>query len=251
MQKQPKTSLLYMMKMEYRGGNVQASAFAVSHYNMNPAGWNGFSTLSDFYDKFEATDQRRGVYYNYPAGLPNPGHRVNVGMLIGQQYDLTTDVALKDRKGNPLAFTREVALRETGNNLEVTGIRVIKYPYDYPHKDDQNNNDYVIFRLADVMLMKAEALLRTGDAPGALIVVNLLRAKRGASPLAALDLNELYDERGREMYWEGWRRQDQIRFGKYLGTWVDKPATDATRLLFPIPSNQLAVNPNLTQNPGY
>ncbi len=101
------------------------------------------------------------------------------------------------------------------------------------------------------MLMKAEALLRTGDAPGALIVVNLLRAKRGASPLAALDLNELYDERGREMYWEGWRRQDQIRFGKYLGTWVDKPATDATRLLFPIPSGQLAVNPNLTQNPGY
>ncbi|MEP7251316.1 MAG: RagB/SusD family nutrient uptake outer membrane protein [Ginsengibacter sp.] len=234
-----------------RGGGVNASTFAVSHYNMNPAGWNGFSTLSDFYDKFEATDQRRGVYYSYPAGLPNPGHRVNVGFLIGQQYDLTSDVALKDRKGNPLAFTRTVALREMGNDLEVTGIRVIKYPYDYPHKDAQSNNDYVIFRLADVMLMKAEAQLRSGDAVGALVTVNLLRVKRGATPLASVTLDDMYDERGREMYWEGWRRQDQIRFGKFLGVWSDKPATDASRLLFPIPSSQLAVNPNLTQNPGY
>ncbi len=234
-----------------RGGGVQASTFAVSHYNMNPAGWNGFSTLSDFYDKFEATDQRRGVYYNYPAGLPNPGHRINVGFLIGQQYNLTTDAALSDRKGNPLAFTPTVALRETGNNLEVTGIRVIKYPYDYPHKDDQSNNDFVIFRLGDVMLMKAEAQLRSGDAAGALVTVNLVRVKRGATPLASVTLTNLYDERGREMYWEGWRRQDQIRFGTFLGTWLDKSATDAHVLLFPIPSSQLAVNPNLTQNPGY
>jgi starch-binding outer membrane protein, SusD/RagB family len=234
-----------------RGGNAAASTFAVSHYNMNPGGWNGFSTLSEFYDKFEATDQRRGVYYNYPAGLPNPGHRVNVGFLIGQQYNLTTDAPLNDRKGNPLAFTSTVALRETGNNLEVTGIRVIKYPYDYPHKDAQSNNDFVIFRYADVLLMKAEALLRTGDAAGALTVVNTLRVKRGATPLVSLDVNALYDERGREMYWEGWRRQDQIRFGTYLGVWNGKPATDASRLLFPIPSNQLSVNPNLAQNPGY
>ena len=73
-------------------------------------------------------------------------------------------------------------MRETGNNLEVTGIRVIKYPYDYPHQDAQNNNDWAIFRYADVLLMKAEALLRNGDAPGALIVVNTIRAKRGATP---------------------------------------------------------------------
>ena len=56
-----------------RGVMFVASAFQVDHYNMNPAGWNGFATLSDFYDKFEATDQRRGMYYTYPAGLPNPG----------------------------------------------------------------------------------------------------------------------------------------------------------------------------------
>ena len=65
---------------------------------------------------------------------------------------------LMDRKGNPLVFTREVKLRETGNNLEVTGIRVIKYPFDYATAGDQKNNDFAIFRYADVLLMKAEAI---------------------------------------------------------------------------------------------
>ncbi len=53
------------------------------------------------------------------------------------------------------------------------------------------------------------------------------------------------------MYWEGWRRQDLIRFCKFLEAWQEKPASDANRLVFPIPNDQLAVNPNLTQNPGY
>jgi len=85
---------------------------------MDPGGWNGFATLSDFYDKFDANDQRIGQYYNYPGARPNPGHRRNVGFLIGQQYNLTTDAALQDRKGNPLVFTPTVSLRETGDNLE-------------------------------------------------------------------------------------------------------------------------------------
>ena len=240
-------------KPNVRGGNVRGSAFEVSHYNMNPAGWNGFSTLSDFYDKFDATDQRRGMYYDYPGNLPNPGHRQNNGFLIGQQYNLTTDAPLQDRKGNPLSFTREVKLRETGNNLEVTGIRVIKYPFDYGTPGDQKDNDWTIFRYADVLLMKAEALLRkaTPDPTGALALVNSIRAKRGVADLGAIDLNSLLDERGREMYWEGWRRNDLIRFGKYLEAWQEKSADNPRNLLFPIPSSQLAVNPNLTQNPGY
>ena len=81
----------------------------VSHYNMNPSGWNGFATLSDFYDKFQPTDKRLGGYYTYPAGLPNPGQRTNVGFLIGQQYNLTTDAALNARNPAtaPLSFTRD------------------------------------------------------------------------------------------------------------------------------------------------
>jgi hypothetical protein len=153
----------------------------------------------------------------------------------------------------PLVFTRDVKIRETDpNTLELTGIRVIKYPFDYTTSGDFKKNDFVVFRLADVMLMKAEALLRKGDNGGALAIVNTIRAKRGASNLGSLDLNGMLEERGREMYWECYRRNDLIRFGKWLEAWQEK-AADAgnANLLFPIPSNQLAVNPNLTQNPGY
>ncbi len=240
-------------KPNERGGNVRGPVFGTSHYNMNPSGWNGFSTLSDFYDKFEAADQRRGMVYKYPGALPNPGNRQNVGFLLGQQYNLTTDAPLVDRKNNPLSFTRDVKLKETGNNLEITGIRVIKYPYDYATGGDQKDNDWVVFRYADVLLMKAEAMLRggTGGAAGALTILNSLRAKRLATPLITVDLNAILDERGREMYWEGWRRNDLIRFGRFLQPWQEKAASNAKNLLFPIPSDQLAVNPNLTQNPGY
>jgi hypothetical protein len=208
---------------------------------MNPGGWNGFTTLSDFYDKFEAVDERRGIFYAYPGSLPNPGRRINVGFLVGQQYDLTTDAPLKDRKNNPLSFTREVKLRETGDNLEITGIRVIKYPYDYGTSGDQKNNDFAIFRLADVMLMKAEALLRTGRAAEALVLVNTIRVRRKATPMVSVNLDQLLDERGREMYWEGWRRNDLIRFGKFLQPWQEKAQSNPRNLLFPIPSDQLAV----------
>ena len=203
--------------------------------------------MSDFYNKFEAADTRRGMAY---TGVTNVSG-IRVGFLIGQQFD-ENGVALKDRNGAPLAFTPEVKLKETGTNLEVTGIRVIKYPIDYTG-GDQADNDYVVFRLADVMLMKAEAQLRgaAGGAAGALTIVNTIRTKRGASTLGAITLDGLLDERGRELYWEGWRRQDMIRFGKYLGAWQEKTASGPERLLFPIPNEQLAVNPNLKQNAGY
>jgi hypothetical protein len=234
-----------------RGSGTEGTWFQIAHYNMDPGGWNGFATLSDFYGKFDAGDERLGKYYPYPGALPNPGHRRNVGFLVGQQYNLTTDAALQDRKGNPLVFTPDVHLRETGNDLEITGIRIDKYAYDYANYNSQNNNDWALFRYADVLLMKAEAMLRTGDASGALTVVNDLRDARGVSALGSLTLDNLLDERGREFYWEGWRRNDLIRFGKYLDPWQEKPTDDPKNLLFPIPNSQLAVNPNLTQNPGY
>ncbi len=229
--------------------------YMVNHYNMNPGGWNGWSTLSDFYDKFEATDTRRGVAYSYPGSLPNPGNRVNVGFLEGQQYNLTTGDPLNARNpaSAPLVFTKAVKIRETDpNTLELAGVRAVKYAFDYGTSGDFKKNDYIMFRYADVLLMKAEAMARSGNTAGALPIVNSIRAKRGATALASVDLNALLDERGRELYWESWRRQDLIRFGKYLLAWQEKPADAGTRnLLFPIPSSQLAVNPNLTQNPGY
>ena len=229
--------------------------YMVNHYNMNPGGWNGWSTLSDFYDKFGATDQRRGMAYSYPGSLPNPGNRVNVGFLVGQQYDLTTGAALNARNpaSAPLAFTPAVKIRETDpNTLELAGIRAVKYAFDYGTSGDFKKNDYVVFRYPDILLMKAEAMIRSNNAAGALPIVNSIRAKRGATALASVDLNALLDERGRELYWESSRRSDLIRFGKYLLAWQEKSADAGTKnLLFPIPSSQLAVNPNLSQNPGY
>jgi len=165
---------------------------------------------------------------------------------------MKTGAALKDRTGAPLSFTPEVNIIEKGANLEVTGIRAYKYPIDYVHADNGFvDNDYPYFRYADVLLMKAEALLRTNNAAGALTIVNNIRADRGATPLASLTLDNLLDERGRELYLESWRRQDLIRFGKFLQPWQEKPASDPRYLLFPIPNGQLAANPNLVQNPGY
>jgi len=247
------------------GATVRSRWYSTYHYNMNPSGWNGFATLSDFYNKFEATDKRRGQAYNTAGGPPNPGARVNVGILAGQQYNLTTDAPLRLAAQSPsdplLIFTPQVKSIETGTNLEVTGYRPNKYPVDYPNTDGGNiNNDYVYFRLADVLLMKAEAILRggTGSAAGpygstALALVNYIRTlpSRGASALASVTLDNLLDERGRELYMEGWRRQDLIRFGKFLLPWQEKAQSDPKYLLFAIPNQQLAVNPNLTPNPGY
>ena len=235
------------------GGGLNALWHTVMHYNQSPPGWNGWATLSDFYNKFEAGDVRRGVAYptNGPA---NPGKRVNVGFLAGQQYDLTSDAPLTDRTGAPLIFTPEVHSIETGNNLEVTGIRVVKYVPDYVNDGNGKvDNDFVYYRYPDVLLMKAEAILRggSGSTESALSIVNRIRQNRGASALTALTLDNLLDERGRELYWECYRRQDLIRFGKFLTPWQEKPSDDPKYLLFPIPNQQLAVNPNLKKNPGY
>lgn len=243
-------------------GNVRSRWMCTLHYNQNPSGWNGFTTLGDFYNSFETDDLRKKADYEGMTEVAG----INAGFLEGQQQgylqtssgdadSLDTDgnriiVDLMDRKGNPLAFTPEVALTESGDNLEITGVRVVKYPIDY-NSGDNADNDYVYYRFADVWLMKAEALMRTGDVGQATEMVNTLREARGASALDALTEDALLAERGRELYWEGHRRTDLLRFGKFLDAWAEKSASGSERLLFPIPAASLASNPNLVQNPGY
>jgi hypothetical protein len=157
---------------------------------------------------------------------------------------------------------------ETGANLEVTGIRVEKYPPDLSTGQGSYNgpsgNWFMIFRYADVVLMTAEAetrLAHSNDVTGAdLALVNALRTARGASTVAAMtlvntaNLNDpatLLAERGRELYWESQRRTDLIRFGMFLKPWAYKPTDDPKYLVYPIPSQALAANPNLAQNNGY
>jgi len=116
--------------------------------------------------------------------------------------------------------------------------------------------------------MYAEGVLRganTGDAGTALGYVNALRQRAygnstGNITSGQLTLDFILDERARELFWEGHRRTDLIRFGKftggsYLWPWKGKvaagTATESYRDLFPIPSNDMGANPTLKQNPGY
>ena len=174
--------------------NAISFAWAIFlHYSQSSQGaFNGWATLSDFYDKFEATDKRRGDVYAPPGSPPNPSDQINVGFLIGQQFDYFTGEPLKDRSNLPLVFTREVKNIALGPSAEVTGIRPIKYFPDW-NSYWGGHNDFVFFRLADVLLMKAEAIVRkgTGTAAGvygstATEIVNFIRTHptRGASKLS-------------------------------------------------------------------
>lgn len=219
-------------------GTPQNRYFMTLHYNQNPSGWNGFTTLADFYDTFEADDQRIG---NYPAPDGTEFSGIGRGFLIGQQYQDDGAELIDTRSNQPLKFTRDVPLAGAATDK---GIRAIKY---HP----SNKGQYILLRYADVVLMKAEAMMRSGDSGGALSMVNDLRAARGASALSSLDETAMLDERGRELYWEGIRRVDQIRFGDFTSTWDSKESTDPARVLFPIPQQALDSNPNLVQNKGY
>jgi starch-binding outer membrane protein, SusD/RagB family len=228
--------------------------YAQNHPDNVNGGWNGFSTTAEFYALFEGDpntnvpgsgqEERRGYVPTTPdANTDVTG--VGYGFLIGQQYDENGN-ELKDRSGNPLAFTKNfVAI--TGNN-ERNGIRVIKY-----HPDNGAFTEhYIFFRYADAHLMKIEAILRGGSSSEtALELYNELRTIRNATTKGSVDLAEILNERGRELYIEGWRRNDQIRFGTFTSTWTLKDNTEAFRVLFPIPSRAISSNPNLKQNPGY
>ena len=123
--------------------------------------------------------------------------------------------------------------------------------------------DFPLFRLAEQYLIYAEATLNGGaggSTAQALAYVNLLRARAGATPLASIALQDVLNERGRELYWEGFRRTDLIRNnqfveGTYLWPWkggVQSGTPVASfRKLFPIPSADISSNVNLTQNTGY
>jgi hypothetical protein len=249
------------------------------HYNstsLGGGGWNGFSTLAEFYDLFEGDpdanaldgDLLTGTPLNNQelrrGGVPNigietapgeyeEGSNVGKGFLVGQQYALD-GTELQDRQGNPLAFTRDFVDGDGNpnliNNSEVTGIRVQKYQ---ARIGGGFQNHIILFRYSDAHLMKAEAIFR-GASGDALSVFNDVRRAREVDELGSLTEQDLLDERGRELYIESWRRNDMIRFGQYLRQWEFKSSDETgntARLLFPIPLPQLLANPNLVQNPGY
>lgn len=157
------------------------------------------------------------------------------------------------------------------------GMHVVKYKNiraDGGAVSDAQRNfadiDFPIFRLPEMYLIYAEAVLRGGtggDATTALGYLNAIRARAGANPFTAADLTpvatglqNILNERGRELYWEGHRRTDLVRYnllttGTYLwplkGGVASGTAVDSKYNLFPVPTTNRTSNPNLTQNTGY
>lgn len=199
--------------------------------------WNGPCFTPSFMKSYDPDDKRLGWF------------------LYGQQYDKAGN-PLKDRKGNLLNITFDI--KDYANANEYEGARIYKWEVEkgsYNHL----NNDFAVFRYVDVLLMKAECLLRGGDEAGARDIVNQCRARNFVSydetkKITNLTLDELLAERGRELVCEGWRRNDLIRFGKFTQTFDFKTTNDNAdnhTLLYPIAQSVIDENPNIVQNPGY
>lgn len=151
----------------------------------------------------------------------------------------------------------------TEGSLHNAGYRFSKYQFSHTANNCCSNSsvDLVLIRLGEIYLMRAEAKLRKGDNAGALADINTLRTSRNARPaqtpaaLSSIDLDILFRETGFELYWEGFRRNYQIRFGKYEDSWTEKTNTDVNKRLFPIPQQAIDGASNeegfLVQNAGY
>ena len=199
--------------------------------------------------------------------------------LVNQFTDAVTT---KDSNGNPTAWKDKRAMFFTDgqtfeiNNIGTFGEGYAVYKWSNKRSDGKSANDatgeYVdtdvpVIRLAEVYLNYAEAVLRGGiggDRATALNLINELRTRAygntsGNITDGQLNLDFILAERSRELYWEGTRRTDLIRFNKYTNNynWPWKggvqngTSVDATKVIFPIPNNIIVINPNLTQNPGY
>jgi starch-binding outer membrane protein, SusD/RagB family len=201
-------------------------------YNLPFIPAHGYSTTQEALDRYEDRDNRKGL------------------LEYGPQTYLNGDPLL-DSRGKQLVL---VPVRDLISAEDDEGYKVLKYtPVGAAWSGFNGDNDLVLIRYADILLMKAEALFRTGKASEALGLVNQVRARSNASPLNSLTLKNIEDERSREFIWEGHRRRDMIRFGTYFtGTWKFKTTqTETWRAIYPIPAEQITANPNLVQNPGY
>ena len=235
--------------------------------------WNGYCTNAEFYSLFDTTSlytvKGQNTYRTY--------NDMRAGQfLIGQQYrELATyppninvlsgstnaNLKIKDLKSNlDLAFYPNFTdISNPNDPFRLAGLRSVKY---FPEAGVQTSqsNDMVIYRLADVYLMRAEAAVRAGSATAReLGYVNTIRRRAYSGDvshdwtMADMTLTNIYNERGRELAWENFRRQDAIRFGTFARARTPKKDADADDhwQIFPIPQNQHIANPNLKQNPGY
>lgn len=219
------------------------------HYNSNltfdmPVGpWNGFCVTEAFYNLYSANDKR--AKGNNTEGIGNDkGY-----FLVGPQYSSTGAAIFDETAAAPLSFNPHIpALKMDASftpiEVRMSGARVVKFEIKKGAKD-YLSNDFPIFRYADILLMKAEAVKRQGGDGSEW--VNEVRNRAGLTDWTDPTLDQILEERGREMFWEAHRRQDLIRFGKFNDAWWEKDASDPSRKTFPIPQWAIDSNPNLAK----
>ncbi|MGI4020980.1 MAG: RagB/SusD family nutrient uptake outer membrane protein [Janthinobacterium lividum] len=206
-------------------------------YNFSSTGgpWNGFTTNADYYSTFNNADKRKA------------------GWQAGQQYAADGVTPLTTRgSDSSLALNFRPQISNLYTASERDGVRQQKWQIT-PGFQSQDA-DYALMRYSDVLLMKAECLYRLGSPTGALTYTAPVRIRAGMANFTstAFALDSILAERGREFVWEGWRRQDLIRFGHFGDKKQFKAAdVDTHSRLFPIPQTAIQKNKNLVQNTGY
>ncbi|UOB17267.1 RagB/SusD family nutrient uptake outer membrane protein [Abyssalbus ytuae] len=225
----------------------------------NPSGCA--RTLPEFYDLFnDPDDQRNGQWLAgkqyLEDGTPIAWETTNIGLdndYSGPNPDEKVIYHLELTK--ELTFDN-VDLFDTGDDAlgRAVGYRNIKFYPDTASLSRNQSNDWPVFRFADILLTKAEAILRGGNATMGhepLGLVNMVRERAGATPFTSVNFDTLLNERARELSFECWRRNDLIRFGKFESVWGLKTDDDINKRLFPVPYEEITLNPGFSQNPGY
>lgn len=219
--------------------NITLQTLSQQTFNIYNFCWDGACGLEWLWNSYEAGDARRASWLEGPqydkAGNPlmvSPGRQLTYTPFVGPIYD----------QANPALLD--------------AGVRMCKWEYEDGLSYQAMSNDFPIYRLADIYLLKAEALMRQNGGKAndsAVELANRVRNRAGATAYttSTLTLDELLEERARELCWEGHRRQDQVRFGTYSKPWDNKTNTDAYRDIYPIPQRAMTTNSNLKQNPGY
>ena len=190
----------------------------------------------------------------YGYNTSSPDARLDMNFYTGKVEVDGSNVTLDD--GTPLEYQPlDVEQNLTASpHIETAGARMKKYEVDRTAYSDGRmpDNDIVLYRYADVMLMKAEAKVRNGESGDE--ELNAVRNRVGMPSLTAT-LDNILNERLLELVWEGWRRQDMIRFGTYNKQYDIHIPSEADKkgytTVFPIPGKARELNPNLEQNPGY
>lgn len=219
--------------------NITLHSLSQQTYNITNFCWDGACALEWLWDSYEENDLRRSSW------------------LEGPQYDINGEPLMidPDRQLNYTPYVGPVYDQQNPALLD-SGVRMCKWEYENGLAFQAMSNDFPIYRLADIYLLKAECLMRLNGGTAtqeAVDYANLVRERAGASDYntSTLTLEELLRERARELCWEGHRRQDQVRFGTFDDPWDNKDNTDSYRDIYPIPQRAMTANPNLVQNPGY